>query len=121
MSVQTSINDVWLKIKYFRISILVLLMFVASNVLSFLIGATYYYENNKGVSAIKMYSTDLTEVTPARSLKIVVASIRGKKYYFPWCKGVENLKESNKIYFSNAQKAERAGYELASSCKVNTR
>jgi len=46
----------------------------------------------------------------------VVASSRGTKYYYPWCSGVENLTEANKIEFKSAQEAERVGYTLATNC-----
>ncbi len=51
------------------------------------------------------------------SNKNIVASKGGKKYYFIWCKGVENLKEKNKVYFSSEDDAKRAGKTLANNCK----
>lgn len=47
----------------------------------------------------------------------IVASSGGKKYYYVWCKGVANLKESKKIYFDSEALAQKAGYTLAASCK----
>ncbi len=41
---------------------------------------------------------------------MVVASKRGKKYYPVGSAGEENLAPDNRIYFSDAASAERAGY-----------
>lgn len=49
--------------------------------------------------------------------KVYFASSRGNKYYHLGCSGGKTLKEENKIYFNSAEEAERAGYELSSSCK----
>lgn len=48
---------------------------------------------------------------------LYVASKNGKKYYFPWCAGVEKIKEENKIWFTSAHEAEQAGYTKAANCK----
>jgi hypothetical protein len=47
----------------------------------------------------------------------IVASKGGKKYYFIWCKGSQNIKEANKRYFKTEEEAKKAGYTLAGSCK----
>ncbi len=47
----------------------------------------------------------------------IVATKSGQKYYFIWCKGVENLKEKNKVYFATEDDAKRAGKTLANNCK----
>lgn len=46
-----------------------------------------------------------------------VASKSGKKYHLPWCPGVKQIKEENKIWFKTKEEAERAGYGPASNCK----
>ena len=46
-----------------------------------------------------------------------VASKSGKKYYLPWCGGVSNIKEENKIWFSSEAEAKKSGYTPASNCK----
>ena len=122
MSLKESINDIYLKIKYVRTTVLLLIIFILSNVLSFLTGALYIKDTMTQKRPIKIHSVNLGEIVPKYSLKIVEASVYGKKYYFPWCQGAENLKEKNKIYFSSATEAEKAGYELSATCKVsNTR
>ncbi len=49
--------------------------------------------------------------------KIFVASKNGTKYHYPWCSGAQSIKEENKIWFSTAEEAKKAGYEPASNCK----
>lgn len=51
------------------------------------------------------------------STSTIVASKGGKKYYFVWCKGAGNIKESNKRYFNTEELAQKAGYSLAANCK----
>jgi len=51
------------------------------------------------------------------SEKQYVASVKGKKYHFPWCSGAQRIKEGNKIWFGSKEEAERAGYEPAKNCK----
>ena len=45
------------------------------------------------------------------------ASKRGKKFYGITCSAGKTIKEENKIYFSTADAAINAGYELSSACK----
>jgi hypothetical protein len=52
-----------------------------------------------------------------QDVPIIVASKGGKKYYFVWCKGSENIKEKNKRFFKTEDAAKQAGYTLAASCK----
>lgn len=47
----------------------------------------------------------------------IVASKNGKKYYFVWCSGAGNIKESNKRYFNTEELAQKAGFTLANNCK----
>lgn len=51
------------------------------------------------------------------STSTIVASSGGKKYYFVWCKGAANIKESKKRYFETEDEAKNAGYTLAANCK----
>jgi len=46
-----------------------------------------------------------------------VASKNGTKYHYPWCSGAQSIKEENKIWFSTAEEAQKAGYQPASNCK----
>jgi hypothetical protein len=50
------------------------------------------------------------------STSTIVASVTGKKYYFVWCKGASNIKESKRKYFETESIAQKAGYTLAANC-----
>lgn len=45
-----------------------------------------------------------------------VASRNGKKYYLPWCGGVNRIKPENLISFDSAEEARARGYEPAANC-----
>lgn len=49
--------------------------------------------------------------------EIVVASKKGKNYYFPSCAGAKRIVEENKITFSSTAEAEKAGYKPGANCK----
>ena len=44
------------------------------------------------------------------------ASNRGKRYYGVGCEAGKSIKKENRVYFSTASEAEKAGYTLSSSC-----
>lgn len=46
----------------------------------------------------------------------IVASRNGTRYYFPWCSGLNRIKEENKIFFNSEKEAQGAGYTLAANC-----
>lgn len=46
----------------------------------------------------------------------VVASRRGKAYYFAWCEAAESLSAANLRHFCGPEEAERAGYQPAKGC-----
>ncbi|MBI3305675.1 hypothetical protein HYZ82_00905 [Candidatus Nomurabacteria bacterium] len=45
------------------------------------------------------------------------ASNRGTKYYSIGCSGGKTIKQENRVYFDTREEAEKAGYELSSSCR----
>lgn len=45
----------------------------------------------------------------------IYASKNGTKYYFNWC-GNNRIKDENKIYFENEDRAREEGYELSANC-----
>ncbi len=45
------------------------------------------------------------------------ASKRGKKYYTIGCSAGNSIKQENRVYFATSDEAEKAGYELSTSCK----
>lgn len=57
-----------------------------------------------------------SKVSSAGGNKPIVASKNGTKYYYAKCSGVGRIKEENKVWFSTASDAEKAGYELAKNC-----
>jgi hypothetical protein len=57
-------------------------------------------------------------VTPeVRTASKYVGSRSGTKYHLLWCPGAKTIKESNKIYFSSKEEAQKAGYSPAANCK----
>lgn len=46
----------------------------------------------------------------------VVASRRGKRYYYAWCEGSGQLKPQNLVEFCGPEAAERAGFTRAKGC-----
>ncbi|PIR69134.1 hypothetical protein COX93_03080 [Candidatus Nomurabacteria bacterium CG_4_10_14_0_2_um_filter_30_12] len=44
-------------------------------------------------------------------------SSRGSKYYSLACSSGKTIKQENRIYFATSGDAEKAGYELSSSCR----
>jgi hypothetical protein len=46
----------------------------------------------------------------------VVASSRGKRYYWAWCEGAMGLKEANLRHFCGPEEAQRAGLSPAEGC-----
>lgn len=49
--------------------------------------------------------------------KSFFASNRGSKYYPAGCSAGKSLKLENRVYFNTREEAEKAGYELSSSCR----
>lgn len=47
----------------------------------------------------------------------LVASKSGKKYYYPWCSGVQKIAEANRIYFATKEEAVTRGYTPSATCK----
>ena len=45
------------------------------------------------------------------------ASKNGHKYYSAGCSAGKSIKQENRIYFSSAPEAEKAGYTSSSSCQ----
>ena len=50
------------------------------------------------------------------SSKAFFASNKGTKYYSIGCSAGKSIKQENRVYFMTKEEAERAGYELSSSC-----
>jgi len=68
-------------------------------------------ENNKGLWA-------LTEEKEQKPTKVVyVGNKRTKVFHHSWCKYVDRMSESNKVYFKSRQEAIDAGYKPCKVCK----
>ncbi len=48
---------------------------------------------------------------------LLVGSLAGRKYHFPWCAGAQRISEKNKIWFNSVGEAQKAGYTPAANCK----
>ena len=55
-------------------------------------------------------------ITQSSMQKGFVASKNGAYYHLPWCPGAKKIKESNKIWFTTREDAEKKGYKPASNC-----
>jgi len=58
-----------------------------------------------------------SSILPGDNAMNYVASKNGKLYYKPSCPTVKRIKEENKVWFTTALEAEKAGYKLSTSCK----
>lgn len=59
-----------------------------------------------------------SEITPVPVVEgTLVGSKNSDKYHFPWCPGAQRIKEENKVWFTNRDEAEQAGYVPAANCK----
>ena len=101
------------KIKSIKEITLIFIVFVLFNILSFALGVLA----GKDKSAIKIMHTNLQKHLPTQDLSFVLASKHGKKYYYLWCSGINNISFKNRIYFKDKTEAERVGYTLSSTCK----
>lgn len=48
---------------------------------------------------------------------LIVGTRSTKKYRLPWCGGISNIAEKNRVYFKTAADAKKAGYTLVKTCK----
>jgi len=81
-------------------------------------------------SGIKIEYTNQAENQPANVISVInstkkenvsgknfFASNSGTKYYSIGCSAGRDIKQENKVYFATKEEAEKAGYELSSSCR----
>ena len=62
-------------------------------------------------------SNAITRPVSTTKSSIIVASKKGKTYYYGWCTGVARIKAENKITFTSVEEAVATGRKLASGCK----
>lgn len=103
-----------------------LIVFILSIFIAFFMGRTVKFLENRPDFVFEEFSqsnsANFTNSADGASQTIedvptIVASKGGKKYYFVWCKGAENIKEKNKRFFKTEEAAQQAGYTLATACK----
>jgi len=73
-------------------------------------GVLYVNENSKSPEKSK------NSISVNNNNKDFFASNRGSKYYPVGCSAGKNIKQANRVYFATGEEAEKAGYELSSSC-----
>jgi len=76
---------------------------------------------NQSASAVSANVSSLSrtvlDTKTTTTSKNFFASNRGSKYYPLGCSAGKNIKQENKVFFATREEAERAGYELSSSCR----
>lgn len=117
--------------------ILIITIVILTSLASFGLGRVSKSKESNGLRVLyKELSEDTTSVTTSNGLNLssntqnelniakfqegakkgFVASKIGNKYYPIDCSAANNLKESNKIYFSTEKEAINAGYTKSASC-----
>src|SRR3989338_11371065 len=78
-----------------------------------------YTEENKEQSAnvVSAVENSSKVIETNISNKNFFASNRGTKYYSIGCSAGKTIKQENRVYFATSEAAQRAGYELSSSCR----
>lgn len=72
--------------------------------------------SSNSASVAQAVKTQLSS-TGGASAGSIVASKTGTKYYYPWCGGVNNIADKNKVWFNSVDEARANGYTPASNCK----
>ncbi len=72
---------------------------------------------NQPANAISALNSANKENTQNYMGKNFFASNRGTKYYSIGCSAGKTIKQENRIYFATGEDAQKAGYELSSSCR----
>jgi len=65
-----------------------------------------------GRLSVALAPSELATPTP----HTYVGSKSGSVYYLPSCKGVDGIKQENRVWFVSASEAEAAGYKPAANC-----
>lgn len=95
---------------------LLILAFVLGRVTKFMENSPVFTFESKEQEEI-YYEKEKNSLFDKKTTSNIVASKSGKRYYFVWCSGAANIKESNKRYFATEELAQQAGYTLANNCK----
>ncbi len=121
------------KIKPYKNDIFIVLVIILVALISFGLGRLSKIRENKMPVTIENLSANMinsqenipqdnqniknNQVQINSSQGMLIGSKNGTKYHFPWCSGAQRIKEENKIWFSNKEEAEKAGYTQAANCK----
>src|SRR3989344_6780228 len=98
-----------------RHHILYILIILLIGVLSFGLGRLSKISEAQPDLIIDLLANITAPSTSAIENKYV-ASKNGTKYHYTWCPGAKQIVENNKIFFSSAEEAKRAGYTPAGNC-----
>ena len=82
----------------------------------------YFNQGANVLEAVKETSSGLNQTTGTLLRQdfdgqAFFASSKGSKYYSVSCSAGKTIKQENRVYFNTREEAERAGYELSSSCR----
>ena len=128
-----SINNIKEKIKAYKNDIFIVLVIILVALISFGLGRLSKIRENKAPVTIENLGASMinsqenltqndqniksNQIQINSSQGMLIGSKNGTKYHFPWCSGAQRIKEENKIWFSNKEEAEKAGYSPAANCK----
>lgn len=107
------------KVKLYEKDLILAAMIILVALISFGLGRLSRIGESRVPITIENLSTttQIEKITDNKIIGNFVASKNGTKYHYPWCSGAQSIKEENKIWFSTAEEAQKAGYEPASNCK----
>lgn len=119
-----SIKDFWDKIKSSGETFLgderafFSVLLVVVSLLSFQLGQYAMLDTSASQSAqVEGYTKDHIDIEKEGVVaSVYVASKNGTRYHLPWCSGARRIAEENKVWFSDKEAAERAGYTPAQNC-----
>lgn len=82
----------------------------------------YPSQNNNNDTTQPENQAQVSVKNPERNLASIAnkkffASSKGSKYYSIGCSTGKSIKQENRIWYSTREEAEKAGYELSSSCR----
>ena len=93
--------------------ILIISILILASSASFGLGYLAGVPPGQGTSALLQEPPSVVSSTSGQ----VVASKNGTKYYLLGCAGSERISDANKIWFTSAAEASKAGYAPATNCK----
>ncbi|MES3031922.1 MAG: Ada metal-binding domain-containing protein [Patescibacteria group bacterium] len=104
--------------------VLIVIILILVGLGSFELGRLSNQSNSSGIKIeygdeLKNQPANVISATnnPNSSGKNFFASNRGTKYYSIGCSAGKTIKQENRIYFATGEEAQKAGYELSSSCQ----